>query len=204
MKKFAIAAVAALVSVSAFAGAEWVGDSLIQFNGIWYNASGNEDWATGGAFGGNLGEFAITETFTVGGQLKVYAPDAANWNNGGSFADGMRYKIDNGSWVDVELNNTHHWSGNNMVFEPGAWNDQSAEEDKWEYAAATISGLTAGEHTISIYFGGEQGIDGNWDGKDTPYSATFTVKSAAVPEPATMSLLGLGALAMVIRRKLSK
>ena len=31
-----------------------------------------------------------------------------------------------------------------------------------------------------------------------------TIQSTAIPEPATMSLLGLGALAMVLRRKMSK
>ena len=36
------------------------------------------------------------------------------------------------------------------------------------------------------------------------YNAYFTVGATPVPEPATMGLLGLGALAMVIRRKMSK
>ncbi|MBP5787087.1 MAG: PEP-CTERM sorting domain-containing protein [Kiritimatiellae bacterium] len=44
----------------------------------------------------------------------------------------------------------------------------------------------------------------NFDMENDTRIATYLGQVTPVPEPATMSLLGLGALAMVIRRKLSK
>ena len=78
--------------------------------------------------------------------------------------------------------------------------------------ANLLSGLSAGtSYTLEIY-----GLaTGTGTGPTSPqydwqaptagasYTATFQT-AAAVPEPATMSLLGLGALAMVLRRKIRK
>ena len=44
----------------------------------------------------------------------------------------------------------------------------------------------------------------NFDMEGDTRIATYLGQVTPVPEPATMSLLGLGALAMVIRRKMSK
>ena len=49
---------------------------------------------------------------------------------------------------------------------------------------------------------GDVGGDSWLNNGGANYSANFNVQ--AVPEPATMSLLGLGALAMVLRRKIRK
>lgn len=186
MKKIAIAMVAALVAASAFAGASWLGNSLVNINGTWYNCSAEYDWADGGAFAGkDLGEISSLQ---IGGQFEVYAGEI--WeNSAGKF---MGYKLDG---VDTLLDTAKTGViGNNMKFE-------TVNEGETSYAAQVVdlSGLADGKHTIEVFFGG---IDEQWDAGNN-FSATFTT-STSVPEPATMSLLGLGALAMVIRRKLSK
>ncbi len=75
-----------------------------------------------------------------------------------------------------------------------------------------VSGLESGQLGVAFY-GGTSSANTAWVRFDSRPSATpqvalsinGTMESAGpIPEPATMSLLGLGALAMVLRRKMSK
>ncbi len=72
-----------------------------------------------------------------------------------------------------------------------------------------VSGLTSGQLGLAIY-GGAGTSATDWFRWDSRPSATPDVAlqldgtMTSIPEPATMSLLGLGALAMVLRRKIRK
>ena len=72
-----------------------------------------------------------------------------------------------------------------------------------------VSGLTSGQLGLAVY-GGTGSAATDWFRLDSRPSATPQVALSlngtmtSIPEPATMSLLGLGALAMVLRRKIRK
>ena len=74
-----------------------------------------------------------------------------------------------------------------------------------------VSGLESGQLGLAFY-GGTSSANTAWVRLDSRPSGTpevalsieGTMKGTPIPEPATMGLLGLGALAMVLRRKMSK
>jgi hypothetical protein len=74
---------------------------------------------------------------------------------------------------------------------------------------AAVSGLESGQLGVAFY-GGTSSANTSWVRLDSRPSATpntaLSIEGTmtAIPEPATMSLLGLGALAMVLRRKIRK
>ena len=191
MKKFITAIAVALVAASAFAqSANWIGNSYIVANGDWYNGSGEGNPAFNNA---DLGEIF---SLTLAGQIQSYGDNSASENP--AF---INYSI-----VDTEI------SGNGEL----TWYTYKAENNWFESSnpiMIDISGLADGNYQLAVWFNkptdNTQAPDywgGNiYDSNDGDnYVASFTKVAAPVPEPATMSLLGLGALAMVIRRKLRK
>ena len=78
----------------------------------------------------------------------------------------MYYTIDgdDNAWVHLDLSKSGI-SGNNMVFQTGGSSFVTATID--------LSGLTAEEHTLSVYFGG---VDDQYDSNDMKnYVAKFTI-----------------------------
>jgi len=160
---------------TASAGATWIGDSYINVNGAWYTASGaSGDW-TSGAF--NDHDFGAITSLTIGAQIQVYAGE--DWKSGTLI---MHYTIDKNEsgWTDHVLQYEsygHGQFGNNMRYQSGGSTFTTTPID--------ISSLSAGEHTLSIYFGP---LDGNYDGNsDNSYVATFTV-----PGPQSVEVTSAG------------
>ena len=200
MKKLAILAIAALVAGSAFAGATGVGDSYISVNNSWYRGSGTDDWQGSAANAFNGYDLGTLTSLTLGGQLTIWTEEnASGW--GASWAgDEMGYRIeenkDNGAVMvnDTPINMTSLAMPEDKYF----------RVENYPGVDVSLSNLTDNEsYKLVVWFGG---VDNKWDSGNN-FVATFTKGASApsdVPEPATMSLLGLGALALVLRRKLRK
>ena len=194
MKKFITAIAIALVAASAFAqSASWIGNSYIVANGTWYNASGegNPDF--------NAADLGDIFELTLAGQIQSYGDD-----DGANNPAFINYKFDDGTAYSAQLDwfqyeNNNNWFG-------------TSDGTVGAFAADGFAALDEGKHTIAVWFSKPSTDDSAYEGNiydsngGNNYVANFTkvASPAAVPEPATMSLLGLGALAMVIRRKLRK
>ena len=164
----AVSLIFAASATSAFAVANWVGNSAVNVNGTWYYCGNNQmSWCTGGSFnGGDLGEISA---LYLGGQSQVYENGNVNWN-GGSVT--MYYSIDGGASQTISLA-WYKFESNNNFF-------QSGGED-FEDTSIDISGFEAGStHTIAVWFNCDEKWDNNYNEgthQGDNYVATFTKKA---------------------------
>ena len=189
MKKLAVFAVAAMVAAAAFADYGFYEDN-IQFGGYTGAFSG---WSGDSDNPTDLGEVYDLTLTSVSFNIWSDANDRGGAN--------LYYRIYDANG-QVGTDQDIHLGG--ATFIEGSTHDYSISYSTPVDMAAAV-GLTLVDGTdyyIDVWAKsyGDSGDEWYSNG-GANYHAKMTY---AVPEPATMSLLGLGALAMVLRRKLRK
>jgi len=160
MKTSLITLAATLLCATSFssASAREVKYSAVNVNDNWYYCGQEMSWCTGGAF--NSANLGVITSLKLGGQSQV-----STGNNWGEGTMTMGYRIDDGSDQSITLTYYGYTGTYNQLQSGGA---------DYSNTAIDISSLSAGKHTIAVWFKSEDAYDSNFGAN---YVATFTKPS---------------------------
>ena len=217
MKK--VLAVLAVMAVAAAAQADLL--ASWNFTGSTGSAWGAVEGGVAGTTGDNVAS-AILKVENVGtqygtgqNQLRI---NQAGWNTADGKAAGYigvtltaaeNYTLTVNE-IDMRVNGSGAGLGGTAQWLDGTG---AAISESWTTAnsasfkptlTSNPSGSTVDLRLVATLTGGNWGLTGATGDNTSLKISGSTAPAGAVPEPATMSLLGLGALAMALRRKLRK
>ena len=192
MKKLAVFAVAVVLAASAFADYGWY-DGAMSIGGV------NTDFTTWSTSSDSPTDLGIVSDLTIS-SIAFNVWSDANDRGGAN----MYFRIWDGGASQVG-DDQDLWLGAS-TFIAGSTHDYAISWTGTEdLAAATGLTLESGKTYYVDMWAKTYGDSGDeWYSGDNGSNYHAQMTTPAVPEPATMSLLGLGALAMVLRRKLRK
>ena len=184
------------------------------FQGSVLTSSDAEANSTAGDFGVSAGSITYTTSSSAGrmaaGGLIPVADSQNNWNGASqAAAKYFSFTVTPSSGYQITI------TGLNFIYNVTTasaqnlgWSIGGTSYDSFARAGTTPTAYTSAAQSIVITEATTIHIDG-WAA--TSSGGNFRLDNVvlngnvtAIPEPATMGLLGLGALAMVLRRKMSK
>lgn len=144
----------------------------------------------------SAGDSVIASTSLVNGSVKW--DDSANGGDNASFSDWLQPETGTKYFGSTDLTSAQ------SIYQKITLISQSGDEYVWQSNPISVTPIAKDEATAApLSVGGDIVLAGEGVQIEGMTMATWT-KTTTIPEPATMSLLGLGALAMVLRRRIRR